>query len=244
MFSRNSASSRAIPIEKMIKNIEESPFIPIHWGLNQSGMQANEEHAEPHNCEIAWLAARDAALYAAGELHRGGLHKQIVNHVLEPRMWITVIATGIEPAWENFFKLRCHKDAEPHIQKIAYMARDAFDEKAELRPVPYNTAHLPLTGFDSDGSLSLNELKMVSTARCARVSYLTHDGKRDVAADLKLHDRLHNAGHWSPFEHVARPINSDIKPGTSNFGPHWLQYRKEIPNEMCKKAPREHVETE
>ena len=31
MFSRNSASSRAIPFEKMYKMVAEDPFIPIAW---------------------------------------------------------------------------------------------------------------------------------------------------------------------------------------------------------------------
>jgi len=43
VFSRNSASSRAIPIEKQLAKVLNDPFIPIHWGKNQSGMQAMEE---------------------------------------------------------------------------------------------------------------------------------------------------------------------------------------------------------
>lgn len=238
MFSRNSASSRAIPIEKMIRNIEESPFIPIYWGLNQKGMQAGGEHQAPAYCESVWLSGRDKAVATARQLNDMGLHKQIVNRVLEPWMWITVIATGIEPAWENFFKLRCHPDAEPHIQKIAYMARGLFDAAEDLKPLKFGEDHLPLVGFEYDDVLTLDERRKVSVARCARVSYLTHDGKRDVNADLSLHHRLSTNCHWSPFEHVAQPINSNVKPGTSNFGPYWLQYRKMFQNEMCNKAPR------
>ena len=43
MFSRNSASSRAIPTEKLLARIEEDPVLPVWWGKNQSGMQAREE---------------------------------------------------------------------------------------------------------------------------------------------------------------------------------------------------------
>ena len=45
----------------------------------------------------------------------------------------------------------------------------------------------------------------VSTGKCARVSYLTHDGKRDETKDIALHDQLLNAEppHASPFEHCA-----------------------------------------
>jgi thymidylate synthase ThyX len=41
VFSRNSASSRAIPVEKMIAMVEEQPYVPEEWGSNQKGMPAN-----------------------------------------------------------------------------------------------------------------------------------------------------------------------------------------------------------
>ena len=40
------------------------------------------------------------------------------------------------------------------------------------------------------------------------MSYLTHDGKRDQAADLALYERLASAGHMSPLEHAARPMQA------------------------------------
>jgi thymidylate synthase ThyX len=43
VFSRNSSSSRAIPFEKFLKDIEEDMAMPVHWGKNQPGMQAKEE---------------------------------------------------------------------------------------------------------------------------------------------------------------------------------------------------------
>lgn len=239
MFSRNSASSRAIPIEKVLERIDAAPFVPLVWGMNQKGMQARTLHGDPVRCEAEWLAARDVALEAAIRLNDLNLHKQIVNRVVEPWMWITVIATGVKGAWENFFKLRCHPDAEPHIQEIAYMARELYDAELDLRDVEWGESHLPLTGFDGDDGLDPMQLKAVSTARCARVSYLTHDGKRDVQADLDLHERLSTNGHWSPFEHVAEctPINEGLNMG-GNFGAHWIQYRKLFPSEYCTEAPR------
>lgn len=70
---------------------------------------------------------------------------------------------------------------------------------------------------------------------------LTHDGKRDPAADIALHDRLLGAGHMSPFEHQARPLQSGDdcmveKIGSSagwwsgNFRG-WKQYRKTLAGE-------------
>ena len=234
-FSRNAASSRAIPVKRMLEDIQTNPFIPLVWGLNQKGMQAAEEHQHPDTCKTEWLRARDAALHHAKALNGYGLHKQIVNRILEPWMWITVICTGVDHAWENFFKLRCDPYAEPHIQHIAYMIRKIYDD-ATPKLLYVGEHHLPLYGFPGDEKLNPEEAKQVSVARCARVSYLTHAGIRDVEADITLYKRIEGPGHWSPFEHVAYPVND--KSGTSNFGPHWSQFRKQFQGEYCKNAPR------
>lgn len=237
MFARNAASSRAIPIKTMMDRVLKNPVIPIHWGANQKGMQAFEV-LDPYDqkaCELLWLEQRDAALAAVANLDNLGLHKQIANRLLEPWMWITVIASGNSIAFENFFKLRCHKDAEPHFQKIAVMLRDVYDDFTP-KTLRWGEDHLPLTGFPGDEELDKIQLRMVSTARCARVSYLTHDGQRDVNADITLHDRLELSGHWSPFSHVATADQSSHSGG--NLGSGWLQYRKRFKGEVCTKAPR------
>jgi hypothetical protein len=48
----------------------------------------------------------------------------------------------------------------------------------------------------------------ISCARCARISYLTHDGRRDPLEDLRLYGDLLQPGHMSPFEHAARPMTA------------------------------------
>jgi hypothetical protein len=229
LFARNAASSRAIPVKKMIKDVLDNPFIPMHWGKNQSGMQAREQ-LNPFRaavCRFLWMKLRYVAVAIVWLMVKVGLHKQIANRLLEPWMWITVIATGNSKAFRNFFRLRCHEDAEPHIQLIAYMLQDVY--AASVPTVPANGWHLPLIGFDGDGSLSEADLPKVSTARCARVSYLTHDGRRDVSADIMLHDRLSGNNHWSPFEHVAMLSDCDGMGG--NLGDGWFQYRKFFANE-------------
>lgn len=242
-FSRNAASSRAIPITKMIKDVKENPFIPLHWGKNQKGMQAESELTiiEKRECYNEWLSARDNALTSVEYLSNIGLHKQIANRLLEPWMWVTVIATGDAGAWKNFFALRCHPDAEPHMQKIAYITRDLVDISDSSRDINPNSKilkhgeyHLPLIGFDGDDELSLEDKIKVSVGRCARVSYLTHDGIRDVQADIDLHDRLQQSKHFSPFEHVAQAVihgDPDFKGLNGNFSESWAQYRKSLQNE-------------
>jgi len=236
-FSRNAASSRAIPFEKMLLNIQNDPFIPIEWGMNQKGMVAGALHGEPELCEAIWLDARNAAVDRAKNLNKIGIHKQLVNRIVEPWMWITVIATAVDHGWENFFKLRCAPDAEPHIQRIAYMVRSVYDSHVPSQ-LSYNESHLPLIGFPGDESLSDIQRVQVSVGRCARVSYLTHDGKRDTEADISMYERLRQSGHWSPFEHVAKPNERLLGGRGSNFGEWWLQHRKEHVSEYCRKAPR------
>jgi len=233
--SRNSASSRAIPVSKMIEQVKENPVIPIHWGKNQKGMQAETELSiDVQNfCTIRWLAQRDRAVECVKELIENGLHKQIANRLLEPWMWITIITTAGIDGWNNFFALRCHPDAEPHIQKIAYLAKSAIQSSSPEYII--NGWHLPLIGFDGDEKLSEIDAVKVSVGRCARVSYLTHFGTRDVAADIELHDRLQASKHFSPFEHVARRrYSNESEKLCGNFPLGWTQYRKTLCGEFQK----------
>ncbi|HLO98431.1 MAG TPA: FAD-dependent thymidylate synthase [Fimbriimonas sp.] len=250
MISRNAASSRAIPTEKLIQRVVDNPFIP-EFALNKKGMQAGDalDEGDAQLAKDEWLASRDFAVAAAQNLHALDCHKQYVNRLLEPWMWVTVIASATE--WNNLFHLRCNPDAEPSFQKIAWMAYDAMQASTPQSLVEQEW-HLPLIDIDVDHPAVENYLlsddwndpveptkvdqhligeylAKVSVGRCARVSYLTHDGKRDVVADIELHDRLAKSGHWSPFEHVATPIPPYMM-SASNFRG-WFQYRKDFSTE-------------
>jgi len=219
VFSRNAASSRAIPVAKMISNILEEPVVPIHWGANQKGMQAFQEldSDAQANCEELWLKGLEQMLGIVQGLMAEGLHKQIANRLLEPWMHITVIHSSTQ--WANFFNLRCDEMAEPHMAALAYAMRDAWNQSD---PVDRQW-HIPLIGFPGDEELSPDQLLLVSVARCARVSYLTHDGVRDVQADLGLAERLRTNGHFSPWEHVAHRSTM----GSGNFMG-WKQLRSYV----------------
>lgn len=226
-FSRNATSSRAIPIEKIIKQVKENPAYPIWWGKNQKGMQAEEELTgfALRDAKAVWARARDHAVYRAKQLIECGMHKQLVNRILEPWCWITVICSATD--YGNFFNLRAHVDAQPEIDHIANLMVDAYYSN-EPEYKNYGKWHLPLIGFPGDEKLSDEDKCKVSVGRCARVSYLTHDGKRDIQADIDLFERLKDSGHWSPFEHVACSRDNDNYYG--NFMG-WYQLRKLYPNE-------------
>jgi len=231
LFSRNAASSRAIPIEKLIERVEQDPAMPVFWGKNQKGMQAEVEMspAERALAETRWLHARDLAVAECRKLAELGVHKQLANRIIEPWMFITVILSATE--FDNWFHLRNHRMAQP---EIAWVAKDMWKKNATATPTPLAAGewHLPLTDGTEFGFEEA--LKKVSVGRCARVSYLTHEGKRDPAEDIKLHDRLSagpasgDPGHWSPFEHIAQALATPERSG--NFIG-WKQYRKEFETE-------------
>jgi len=201
-FSRNASSSRAIPVEKLIKDVETTTLRPIHWGKNQPGMQAREEidDRSKGDAVITWERAQTDAIKYARRLVRLGVHKQIVNRLLEPFAYINVVVTATE--WDNFFYLRDHPDAEPHIQELARVMKEAMEESTiEVSPI-----HVPYILHEEKMSAKPENIILVSAARCARVSYMTHEGKEpDWHADLELAGKLSGEPpHLSPFEHQAR----------------------------------------
>ena len=234
VFSRNSASSRAIPIQKQIDRIKEEPFMPSYWGANQAGMQAEQEleGKARDNAKREWLSARDDAVRHVENMLELGLHKQLANRVLEPFMWHTVIVTATE--WSNFFALRANEMAQPEIREVAELMKKAY-EASQPKVVNNDDWHLPLIQPEEyDGTFERSDdARKISAARCARVSYLTHDGKRDLEADITLYERLTSGGHMSPLEHVARPLSKEeLVEGKwrGNFKG-WIQLRKLVPNE-------------
>lgn len=242
---RNSASSRAIPAKRLRELTLGAPYVPWHWGQNEKGMQASGEVDDWTKKEAEWWWRN--GLNEAADLHKYledlGLHKQVLNRVIEPWMMITIIVSATD--WANFFHQRTHKAAEPAMQKLAKLAWTEFHESMPVYRAP-GEWHLPMiTNDDRLDALglsirdqdtdamwegrTLDTLKKVSTGRCARVSYLTHDGKRDLSEDIGLHDRLlgtidsGDPGHFSPFEHPCQAVG-----GRQRIGPFegWKQYRK------------------
>jgi thymidylate synthase ThyX len=211
-FSRNASSSRAIPVAKMIDQVRNEPATPVHWGKNQPGMQARAELSgeELVVAKQHWLAAaRNAADLAEG-MNKLGLHKQVANRILEPFQFINVIVSATE--WDNFYSLRDHEDADPNIQLLARMMRSAAVKSEpnllSVNPFKAHGWHLPYITVDERLEYWENPvyLAKLSTARCARVSYLTHDGQiPDPAKDLELFERLVGSVplHASPTEHPA-----------------------------------------
>jgi thymidylate synthase ThyX len=292
VFSKNAASSRAIPFEKFVQQITDNPAMPEFWGKNQSGMQAVEELNNDENSYFVsdkkyedllpcldneniydgvyfytykigqkehakrlWLEARDQAINYARTLNNIGLHKQIVNRILEPWFHIRVILSGTE--FGNFFALRAHKDAQPEFRVLAEKMLVEYN-KSKPKLLKNGEWHIPFGDKIDDDRLNnllfvreyakkLDDMnfsadftshyyakqeakKKIAVARCARVSYFNFDGKDDYEADIKLCDRLFGniPMHLSPTEHVAQATGSNGFIG--NFRG-FKQYRKFFNNE-------------
>lgn len=230
-FSRNSASSRAIPIQKQIRRVLDEPAMPIEWGSNQPGMQAGEQLDDDsiRRARLSWLKSRDDAVKAVQALDQLGLHKQVANRLLEPFMWHTAIVSATE--WDNFFAQRCSPLAQPEIRVVAEAMREALDA-SEPTLLKVNEWHTPYIQPD-ERNFTVDDRIALSVARCARVSYLTHEGHRDHNADFDLYDRLVTSSppHASPLEHVATPlISTDVYPSevSGNFDG-WGQWRHIYP---------------
>lgn len=242
VFSRNSSSSRAIPIEKMITHVQEKTAFPSHWGQNTSGMQAHDRLSPLQEAEAKreWIAARDLMIQSVKKLHGLGLHKQVANRLLEPWQMMRTILSGTE--FQNFFALRAHKDAQPELQELALLMLRAYNDSQPVLKkvgewhVPFGDKidHKKLNRVskdiqlskDKDQNIKRNDLliQRIAIARCARVSYLNFEGQDDYLADLKLYDRLVGSTprHLSPTEHVAQAQPSDEWFG--NFRG-WKQHR-------------------
>ena len=208
VFSRNASSSRAIPVQKMLDLVNQSPMTPIEWGKNKPGMQAGEllNETERSFAELIWKVAARSSVEFSKALMDLGVHKQIANRLTEPFQPIDVIVTATE--WDNFYKLRNHNAAQPEIHELA---AKMFEASCESEPrVLYNGDwHLPYIDIYEDDIKGIDTVTLIKAcvARCARVSYRNHDGsKADIKKDVGLYDMLWESGHLSPFEHIASPM--------------------------------------
>ena len=253
VFSRNASSSRAIPTSKILEEVRNFDTMahPEEWGKNQKGMSASENLslAEQEEAMAMWHIAAKSAADHAEEMLSLGIHKQIVNRILEPFTHINVVVTATE--WDNFFGLRLDPGAQPEIRILATMMFVEMYDNIHTPPkeVGYGYWHLPFV-TDEEKSRTVAQmpdefdLVRISVARCARVSYLSFEtGKQStIEEDLKLYDRLMGAQpvHASPAEHQATPVPpSGDKSLCGNFRG-WNQFRKTVPGEACAPLPKEY----
>jgi thymidylate synthase ThyX len=225
LFSRNAASSRAIPTKTMIEQIKQHNVEFVHYGKNQPGMQAETELSEEEKQQVLgyWKIARNCAIEMAEYMANVGAHKQIVNRCLEPWMMMKVVMTTTN--LENWDELRAHKDSQPEIQTLAKVMQAAKNNSVPLAlaedqwHVPYVDRRKINGQIIYGDNLTLEQARMVSASCCAQVSYRKSDDSLDKA--VNIFDRLINSrpAHNSPVEHQATPITYD----TDNFPENWQE---------------------
>lgn len=258
-FSRNSASSRAIPVAKIIEQVENNPAMPIHWGKNQPGMQAKQELSGVQKEEVyeSWIASAKEAASRAKIMNMTGAHKQIVNRILEPYQIMKVLVTATE--WQNFFHLRDHEDAQPEIKELAVQIKKAMQESVPDK-LECGMWHLPyiVTKFeqgeqtywlDAETEVSLEDAQKVSCSACAQVSYRKLDTSLEKAKEIYKKLVESEPVHASSFEHVAccedtsglnlvselcygmTHIDTAENVWSGNFRD-WVQFRQLLPNHV------------
>lgn len=261
MLSKNTASSRAIPISTILEQVEKDPAMPVEWGANNPGMVSHTllDTVQQKVANALWKAAAKSAAAFAGVLgDKFGLnaHKQLVNRLVETFTMSKTVMTGTEFA--NLFNLRNHSDAQPEFFELASCMERARNQSTpkQLKPGEW---HLPYVDFidgkyfASGVELDLETAKQVSASCCAQVSYRKLDDSVDKAVKvfemLKLSDPEYRQKHSSPVEHQATPMDDYSKsfnpdtwqPGITHVRRDgslwsgnlrgWVQYRQLIPNE-------------
>jgi thymidylate synthase ThyX len=216
VFSRNTSSSRAIPVARLIADVERDPFIPREWRYSADrGMQPGEmmSQGDAMSARMRWVAAMEFSVVTAGEMVNRHVSKEHVNRILEPYAHVSMIITATK--WKNFLKLRLDSHSQIEIRDLAEAIRDAMAASTP-REIRIGEWHMPY-GDSND--------RMQSAACCARISYDSHDGgKATPKANLRLADGLMADGHWSPFEHQCC---AGINPAhRGNFAGNWMQQRK------------------
>ena len=228
VFSRNAASSRAIPVDKMIDIImNQREFFPI-WTKSQKGMQGeiitDENTILMLNTE--WKMARAHATHAAWNLKRLGIHKQNINRLLEPYQFMKTIVTATD--WTNFFHLRVAEDVMPEMQLLARKMKEAIDKST---PVFLFKGDWHLPYIKGDEGYDTETAKKISVSCCAQVSYRKLDETPEKA--LEIYNKLVSGDrlHASAFEHVCTPIDSWDAPLLGNLRG-WKQYRHIVENTL------------
>jgi thymidylate synthase ThyX len=267
VISKSTSSSRAVTTAKYIEEVRNPDLRvnPSGWGKNIPGMQAKEELTGEAlaAAKKSWaLAANDAAFRAEHMLNQG-VHKQLVNRVLEPFVHARTVTTATE--YMNFFGLRLDKDAQPEIRELAEKMWRAY-VSSHPRSLRKGQWHLPFVTTEDEqkvisytdkihkGSISswvdlVKETYIkISVARCARTSYKSHaTGKiSTLEEDLALYDRLleRQPIHASPAEHQGKP-DSKFCGIWMNKRRHgnlvgWQQYRKFLPGENMAPLPEKY----
>ena len=245
-IEKNTSSSRAIPVSKMLDHILEQNLKPIYFGSKKSGMQAGNEltDEELDFVKCVWGSSLESAVEYAEMLDKAGVAKEVTNRITEPYQLIKAVWSATD--WENWFNLRLEKDADPNICMLAYKMYEAMSKsvpvllkKGEYH-LPYvgkydiPVAYSDLGGYEYETGynvfyydkeryhtiehcLTLEEAIKYSVASCAQVSYRSEGMTLDKAEKIWNMLVKSEVVHASPLTHVATPISKEIEIENSDY---------------------------
>lgn len=198
---KNSASSRAMPVTFVITSIVENYVTPMDFGMpaNSRGMVAKSSLTgwRKHASRLLWNTGMYVNIAIAYLQSKVGLHKAWANRPLEAYMYTKVLITATD--WENFFKLRVHKDAQDAMEITALAIKTALHNHIPTI-VEDNQYYLPYVGILYNPT---PEEINLSVSCCAQITYNRElDTSPDKAASV-VAKLLGDTPHWSPFEHLA-----------------------------------------
>lgn len=214
LFSRNASSSRAIPVSKVIEQVQNNPAIPVRFGKNQAGMQDAGEYMPNLGKEI-WNDAAEDAVRHAKAFTEHGFHKQIANRILEPFQYIRVCVTSTN--WNNWFNLRNHPDADPTIHALAETMEKAMNVSNPTKlqvgdwHIPFVNSYHNKVGTqlfeDENGNgITVDDALIISSSCAAQTSYRKLDYSLDKAKDIYKKLVESKPCHASPVEHQCFAI--------------------------------------
>lgn len=206
MLSRNSASLRAVTTPRIIEMVRKDPYIPS-WTSYCKGMGGGKVSPDQHKkATNRMLDALEASIQVLEDLLEIGISKQDANRYISPYLRIPILITATE--WDNFFALRTVEGVQPDFRETALEMKALYDtvEPQELIPGEW---HIPFLKDGEKEKHTLPELLHLSTARCAWLSYCSHDADRSYERAVATHDQLIKAGHASPCEHQLYALTKD-----------------------------------
>jgi hypothetical protein len=221
-IAMNANSSRAIPLERQIKQVEEHPFEPV-WTLNQSGMSGKAASVTiSERASQQWHSARAFALTRVKALLDLGIHKQDAALLLNPFSWTTCILSADQDRWNHFFNLRCNAAVYPAVRIIAEKMESLM---LKSTPVELDSIHI---AFEKEAkkvvidALESGEITAqdynekhkyytmaVSMSMCAMISYDTQERSESLTKHVQRAKKLLTEGHWSTAEHQFIPVYYD-----------------------------------
>lgn len=237
MLSKNSASSRAIPFRKMVEIVKNSPFIPIAWQKDHKGMQGTEYLTNGAGlAKVVWLSARDMAVEQAEMLAHSEVTKQLCNRLLEPFMWHTVLISGTDEGWENFFELRCpqykvgiYNDYDERIGEETFRSRK--DASEDPRYFHSNDVETQKRGAWAEDMTELDWLYLNKGQAEIHMMALA-EAIWDAMNESK--PKQLKAGEWHMiFENKIIDLLAQIDSGCHSVGEEWTKDKIKIATAMA-----------